>query len=170
MRILSYSWGKRIVGHDGGTVGQYAFLRVLPEEDLAIALLTNGGDAGGLYAELFGTLLEGLAKVEMPETPAIDEGLNDRLAGSLDRYVGRYQNMAGITEVSARAGRLYMAIEPIGIGAPLPKSPLRLVDRHSARLQTGNPALDRGLILFSDPEENPASFLMNGVRLSRRIS
>lgn len=161
--------GTKIIGHDGGTVGQFAFLRVLPEQDLAIALLTNGGDAGGLYEALYGTLLKGLARVDMPETPAIDAALNERLADSLDRYTGRYQNISGITEISRRAGKLYMEVTPNGFGAALPRSRLQLVDRNAARLSTGDPALDRGLILFNDPDENPASFIMNGVRLSRRI-
>ena len=162
--------GTRVIGHDGGTVGQYAFLRVLPEEDLAIALLTNGGDAGGLFEELFSTLLKGLARVDMPPTPEVDEHLNERMADSLGRYTGRYRNMAGTTEISARGGKLFMEFEPTGIGAPLPKSRLMLVERNAARLATGNPALDRGLILFNDPDEDPASFIMNGVRLSRRVS
>ncbi len=162
--------GKRVIGHDGGTVGQFAFLRVLPEEDLAIALLTNGGDAGGLYQELYGTLLKGLARVDMPATPDVDEALNERLAGSLDRYTGRYRNMSGTTEISARGGKLFMEITPNGFGAALPKSRLKLVDRNSARLETGDPAVDRGLILFSDPGEDPASYVMNGVRLARRVS
>ena len=162
--------GKKIVGHDGGTVGQYAFLRVLPDEDLAIALLTNGGDAGGLYASLYETLLKGLAGVDMPTTPGVDEALNEKLAGSLSRYTGRYQNISGITEVSARGGKLFMEVVPNGLGAALPKTRLKLVDRNAARLETGDPAIDRGLILFNDPGEDPASFIMNGVRMSRRIS
>ncbi len=161
--------GRKIIGHDGGTVGQYSFLRVVPGEDLAIALLTNGGDAGGLYESLYGTLLKGLAGVEMPQTPAIDEGLNERMTDSLDRYVGRYQNISGITEISARGGKLFMEITPNGLGDQLPKSRLKLVDRNAARLATGDPTLDRGLILFNDPDEDPVSFIMNGVRMSRRI-
>ncbi len=162
--------GKRIVGHDGGTVGQYAFLRVLPGEDLAIALLTNGGDAGGLYEELYRTLLKGLARVDMPETPEVDEALNDRVGDSLGRYTGRYQNISGITEITARSGKLYMEVTPNGFGAEMPKTRLKLVDRNAARLASGDRALDRGLILFNDPDEDPASFIMNGVRLSRRVS
>jgi CubicO group peptidase (beta-lactamase class C family) len=162
--------GKRIIGHDGGTVGQYSFLRVLPEEDLAIALLTNGGDAGGLYEDLFRTLLKGLGGVDLPETPEVDEKLNERMKDALSRYTGRYRNMSGLTEISARRGELYMEIQPAGIGAALPKSPLKLVDRNAARLVTGNPALDRNLLLFDDPDDDPASFIMNGVRLSRRVS
>ena len=162
--------GKRIVGHDGGTVGQYAFLRVLPEEDLAIALLTNGGDAGGLYEEVYRTLLKGLARVDMPATPEIDESLTERVASSPGRYTGRYQNMSGITEITARGGKLFMEITPNGFGTLLPRSRLKLVDRNAARLATGNPILDRGLILFNDPDEEPASCIMNGVRMSRRVS
>jgi len=162
--------GKRIIGHDGGTVGQYAFLRIVPEEDLAIVLLTNGGDAGGLYEELYRTLLKGLARIDIPQVPEVDEALNERLGEDLSRYTGSYRNIEGITEISARGGRLYMEIRPTGLAAPLAKSPLKLVDRNAARLQTGNPVLDRSLILFNDPEEDPASFIMNGVRMSRRAS
>ena len=136
---------------------------------MAIALLTNGGDAGGLCEELYRTLLKGLARVDMPTTPTVDEGLNERLADSLDRYTGRYRNMSGTTEITARGGRLYMEIKPNGFGAALPKSRLKLVDGNAARLATGDPMLDRGLILFNDPDENPASFIMNGVRMSRRV-
>ena len=161
--------GRRVIGHDGGTVGQYAFLRILPEEDLAIALLTNGGDAGGLYEDLYRTLLKGLARVEMPQTPPVDEALNERMADSLDRYTGRYRNIEGITEISTRGGRLFMEMRPTGLAAALEKSPLKLVDRNTARLQTGNPILDRGLILFNDPGDDPVPYLMNGVRMSRRI-
>ncbi|MPZ74270.1 MAG: serine hydrolase [Nitriliruptorales bacterium] len=49
--------GHRLIGHDGGTIGQYAFLRISPEDDLAVVLLTNGGRASDLYADLFGSML-----------------------------------------------------------------------------------------------------------------
>ena len=38
-----------MIGHDGGTIGQAAFLRVVPGAGVAVALLTNGGDVIGLY-------------------------------------------------------------------------------------------------------------------------
>ncbi len=38
-----------VLGHDGGTIGQAAFLRIVPEEGLAVAMLTNGGDVFGLF-------------------------------------------------------------------------------------------------------------------------
>ena len=35
--------GTRVIGHDGGTLGQVAFLRIVPEQRVAVALVTNGG-------------------------------------------------------------------------------------------------------------------------------
>jgi hypothetical protein len=39
--------GTRLYGHDGATMGQFAYLRVIPEQQLAVAMLTNDRDAGG---------------------------------------------------------------------------------------------------------------------------
>ena len=42
---IRFGWdGRRLIGHDGNTLGQAAFLRVLPDEGLAVTLLTNGGN------------------------------------------------------------------------------------------------------------------------------
>ncbi|MDR1387411.1 MAG: serine hydrolase [Propionibacteriaceae bacterium] len=63
---IRYDWnGYRAIGHDGNTVGQAAFLRLLPRHGLAIALLTNGGSAHDLYEELFREVAQELAEVEM---------------------------------------------------------------------------------------------------------
>ncbi|GAA1621711.1 hypothetical protein GCM10009733_017880 [Nonomuraea maheshkhaliensis] len=66
-------------GHDGAAIGQYAYLRVVPHAGLALVLLTNGGSARLLYADLFRDLLAELAGVSMPapfgppaEPPAVD--------------------------------------------------------------------------------------------------
>nr|WP_246301183.1 serine hydrolase [Microbacterium immunditiarum] len=45
--------GRTVYGHDGGTIGQRAYLRILPGARTAIALLTTGGHADGLYHDLF---------------------------------------------------------------------------------------------------------------------
>ncbi|TYB59871.1 beta-lactamase family protein [Nonomuraea sp. PA05] len=75
-----YDWdGIAGYGHDGAAIGQYGYLRVVPEAGVAVALLTNGGAARRLYADLFAELLRELAGVRMPEPfapaaepPAID--------------------------------------------------------------------------------------------------
>ena len=65
-----FAWpGGLVFGHDGGTVGQSAFLRIVPGKDVAIALLTNGGNPIAVYFEIFGHLLKELADIDLPATP-----------------------------------------------------------------------------------------------------
>ncbi|MFH8252760.1 serine hydrolase domain-containing protein [Microbacterium sp. B2969] len=62
-----------VIGHDGGTIGQSAFLRVVPELGVAIALLTNGGDVMGLFEDVAAQLVEQLTGVTLhglPRPPA----------------------------------------------------------------------------------------------------
>ncbi|WP_084958391.1 serine hydrolase domain-containing protein [Thermoactinospora rubra] len=62
-----YDWdGVAGYGHDGAAIGQYAYLRVVPHAGLALVLMTNGGSARLLYADLFKQLLAELAGVTMP--------------------------------------------------------------------------------------------------------
>ncbi|WP_341866461.1 serine hydrolase domain-containing protein [Amycolatopsis tolypomycina] len=62
-----YDWdGTPGFGHDGATIGQYGFLRVVPEAGVAVVLLTNGGGARRLYSDLFRELLGELAGVRVP--------------------------------------------------------------------------------------------------------
>ena len=68
--------GAQLYGHDGNTIGQSAFLRVYPAGRLAVALLTNGPGADGLYQRLCGEVFAELCGVaiqptlELPDTPA----------------------------------------------------------------------------------------------------
>ena len=58
-----------LVGHDGQTIGQSAFFRMVPEHGLAVAMLTNGGDTYGLYHDVLGPLLDDLASVRIAPDP-----------------------------------------------------------------------------------------------------
>lgn len=106
-----------VVGHDGGTIGQSAFLRMVPGRDVAIALLTNGGNPIAVYHEVFGHLLRELAAVEMPAWPAPPASPR-RVDAS--RYVGTYANEVSELTVSQDAdGRIWMDQVPRGIIAEL---------------------------------------------------
>lgn len=79
--------GHQVIGHTGTGIGQLAFLRILPEQGFAIALLTNGGDGPALYHDVFGETFRLLADVEMPapfEPPAEPARVD------LAPYAGRY--------------------------------------------------------------------------------
>ncbi|MFC7533762.1 serine hydrolase domain-containing protein [Actinoplanes sp. GCM10030250] len=93
-----YDWnGISGYGHDGAAIGQYAYLRVVPDANVAVALLTNGGAARLLYADLFRDLLAELAGVTMPAPfapapvpPAID----------LEPLLGTYRREGVVITVS----------------------------------------------------------------------
>ncbi|MEU7182051.1 serine hydrolase domain-containing protein [Streptomyces celluloflavus] len=95
--------GHPVYGHDGGTIGQSAFLRVLPDADLAICLLTNGGDTMGLYRALFGEIAQELAGVTM--RPGI-EPATDPAPADHDGYLGVYERRSVRMEVVTRDGGL----------------------------------------------------------------
>jgi CubicO group peptidase (beta-lactamase class C family) len=106
-----------LIGHDGGTIGQSAFLRIAPDHDLAIALLTNGGNPIALYTEIFGHLLRELAGVELPpqpQPPAAPERID---AG---RYVGTYScEVAELTVSQDADGRIWLEQVPKGVLAEI---------------------------------------------------
>ncbi|MEU6761863.1 serine hydrolase [Streptomyces sp. NPDC046853] len=94
---IRFDWdGHLVVGHDGNTIGQSAFLRLLPGQDLAVTLLTNGGATHDLYLELFREIFEELADVSMPqplqppaEPVTVDAG----------RHLGRYERAGAAIDI-----------------------------------------------------------------------
>ncbi|MFE3019162.1 serine hydrolase [Streptomyces sp. NPDC059256] len=59
--------GGTAFGHDGNTIGQGAFLRVVPEREMAVAIFTNGGPSRRVYAEVMGRVLDELRGVGLPQ-------------------------------------------------------------------------------------------------------
>jgi CubicO group peptidase (beta-lactamase class C family) len=122
---ILFDWdGRRLVGHDGNTIGQSAFLRILPDRGLAIALLTNGGTTGGsahdLYEELYEELLVELAGVHMPARP---EPLPDGTQVDWPRYAGTYERASVRIEIEEREGQLVATATVKGPLAKLRSTP-----------------------------------------------
>ena len=94
---IRFDWdGERLLGHDGNTIGQSAFVRLLPSHGLAVGLLTNGGNTRDLFQELYRDIFREAAGVEMPaplEPPASRPNVDPA------RYVGRYVRSGMTTEV-----------------------------------------------------------------------
>ncbi|WP_144268321.1 serine hydrolase [Demequina sp. NBRC 110055] len=80
---IRFSWlGERLLGHDGATVGQHAFLRILPSAGLAVTLLTNGGQSQDLFETLFREMFADIAAIEAapafgPPGESVDLPLGD---------------------------------------------------------------------------------------------
>jgi len=94
---IRYAWdGERLIGHDGNTIGQSAFLSLLPSRGFAVSLLTNGGATRDLYHELYGEIFRETVGLEKP---APLEPLASPPDVDLEPYVGRYERAALTTEV-----------------------------------------------------------------------
>jgi CubicO group peptidase (beta-lactamase class C family) len=104
-----YDWdGVSGYGHDGAAIGQYAYLRVVPSEGVAIALTTNGGGARQLYAALFRELLAELADVQMPgafepaaQPPAVE----------IASFAGTYEREGVVITVTEDARLTYAFVD-----------------------------------------------------------
>jgi hypothetical protein len=94
---IRYGWdGHRLIGHDGNTLGQAAFLRLLPDQGLAVTLLTNGGNTHDFYEELYREIFAEVAGVAMPHPieppqPPVDVEISGHL--------GRYERASTVIEV-----------------------------------------------------------------------
>lgn len=112
-----------VVGHDGNTLGQAAFLRIVPERGVAVCLLTNGGDSLSLYHDLVGHLLAELADVRLsafPTPPDEPERIDAR------RYVGTYSAEVMDFDLSQDDdGRVWVVRTPKGIFAEMGAPPER---------------------------------------------
>ena len=83
-----------LFGHDGGTIGQSAFLRIHKPSNTVVCLLVNGGNANECMFEVFSKTLEPLTgfRHSPPPAPSSDQPKN------LSKYTGRYETIATVTD------------------------------------------------------------------------
>jgi dipeptidyl aminopeptidase/acylaminoacyl peptidase len=119
---IRFGWdGHRLYGHDGNTIGQAAFLRVLPEAGLAVTLLTNNDGSRDLYEDLYREIFAELAGVRMaeplvPPTPPVEIDVAP--------YVGRYERSSVVMDILVADGRPRMRTEVVGPLASMVADPV----------------------------------------------
>ncbi|MDX6279352.1 MAG: hypothetical protein QOH03_423 [Kribbellaceae bacterium] len=130
-----FDWdGTTVIGHDGGTIGQNAFLRVVPEHGLAVVVLTNGGDTIELYKTVVGHVVKELAGLDLPALPtppATPVPIN------AERFLGTYScEVVDVTVRQDEDGRVWLDQTPKGIFAELGPAPdpVELVGRNEESL------------------------------------
>jgi CubicO group peptidase (beta-lactamase class C family) len=105
-----------VFGHDGNTIGQGAFLRMVPSAGLAVTLMTNGGDAFSLYRDVVGHVLEALGGIPvkaLPEPPAHPAPITPEEA---ERYLGTYSaEVFDLNVTQDDEGRIWMETVPKGM-------------------------------------------------------
>ncbi|PVE93339.1 serine hydrolase domain-containing protein [Microbacterium sp. TPD7012] len=117
-----FDWeGGPVVGHDGGTIGQSAFLRIVPGTGVAVVILTNGGSPVSLYATLMTKILGEIAGVTMPALPVPPDSPVDV---DLERILGTYSSSVSDSVVRQdEAGRIWLERTMKGIFAELGPAP-----------------------------------------------
>lgn len=131
--VMGDSWGLgferfdtadgAIIGHDGSTIGQNAFMRMVPEAGLVVALLTNGGDTLSLYHDIVGHVVAELSDTELPPLPK-PPAAPERIDAS--RFVGTYGSQVADIEISQDDdGRIWLDQRPKGLFEELGEQPQR---------------------------------------------
>jgi CubicO group peptidase (beta-lactamase class C family) len=169
-------WGEvRVIGHDGNSIGQNAFMRVAPEERFGFCLQTNVESALNMYRELADWLFGRRLGVGPRPDPA---PLEDARVPDPDRFTGTYQREGLTFEISAGAeGRLQATVTPShGVAQdqgwpPMVDLPLEPVERDDSFLLK-LPISDAPLLaVFFDPAdaEGLPTYLHFGGRAHRRV-
>ena len=105
--------GHRVVGHDGGTIGQGAFVRVLPDQGTAVVLQGNGPAAGELFGEIVGGLTDELCGVR-PPAPQVPVGTT---RGERPDWLGTYSRENMRITVGSDDDGLTVAVQIGGLAA-----------------------------------------------------
>jgi CubicO group peptidase (beta-lactamase class C family) len=111
---LGYWGGRAILGHDGDTVGQSAYLRMAPEAQLAVCLLTNTAESESLFRGLFDEVFGSLLGVTMPAAAQPAQLAYPAPAPSVLQHAGRYERTSRRFDVSVRDGQLRMVLTTTG--------------------------------------------------------
>ena len=105
--------GKTVVGHDGGTIGQGASVRVLPDEGVAVVLQGNGPGLGELMNEIVGGLAEEICAVR-PPAPYSPAGST---RGEEPEWLGVYERQNMRIEIAPGDESLQAHVEIGGLAA-----------------------------------------------------
>lgn len=166
------AWRPRAVGHDGATIGQSAYLRVLPEWDAAVTMLTNAGSvtAGDAFDELLRAVLASLGDAHVPRKPSADAAF----AFDAARYAGTYETYMSRIAIGAAGDRTLEATVAARNNESLGDIPdrhlvLRPIDdgRFLAEDRDHGSTSVVGFAEFGDGDR--ARFLFTGFRLAERV-
>ena len=171
--LIVCDWhGETVYAHDGSTIGQSARLRILPERDLAIAMLTNGGPRDGLYRQAFNAILTEFDAGTVPDLPEPDPAI----ALDFARYVGTYERPGVRYEVAAAGGKLHLtqvrnAWQARVSGRPeRTMYPLLPVDETHFLMPSNDPLEDTQTVAIYDVRDGVAQYLHTNCRVYPRTS
>jgi hypothetical protein len=154
--------GRRILSHGGGTVGQLSALEVLPDERLAVVVLTNGANGMLVGQTLVRELFASLAGAELLPDPA---PIADPSTLDLAPLVGTYANGRNRIEATIDAGRLQLRVTMLGLSDEEETHELPLTPIDATRF-LGGPG---GPVHFIQPDERGRPHYLFSSRAYRRV-
>jgi hypothetical protein len=163
---MLFDWDRqRVIGHDGGTVGQSSFFRLVPDQQFGAAMLTNGGNTQALYRRVFAEVFRRGLAIEMPPLPPSDP------AAIVDpeQFVGVYQKLSARLEISLEDGNLVATSTSLG---PLENPPVVYdvapIDATNLEANARQTRF-RGVLTFLAPRaDGRFDYVRSGSRLHRR--
>ncbi|MFF4418291.1 serine hydrolase [Streptosporangium sp. NPDC001559] len=171
--LIVCDWhGQTVYAHDGSAVSQSARLRILPESNVAVTMLTNAGPRDSFYRRVFNEILADLGTVTIPDlpkpapVPALD----------LSRYEGSYGRPGTRYEVVAEDGRLHLGLTLNPMEAKLLNRPERLeyellpISETHFLMPSGDPLEDPQTVAIYDVEDGAARYLHINCRVHPRTN
>ena len=172
--LMLFDWhGETVYGHDGNTIGQGAYLRILPDLRIALAMLTNGALRDSFYKQVFNAILAELGTVSIPDLPEPARALHL----DLSRYVGIYERPGGNRyTISAEGDHLALTTHLDPMRAAVLRRPtvvtralLPISDTHFL-IPTVDPLEDTQTLAIYDFENGRAQYLHHGLRAHPRVN
>ena len=121
-----FEWDdRRLVGHDGSTIGQNAYLRIDPDAGFAFCLLTNSPQAPALYRSLGSEVVRHHLDADLPPEPTPVELVEPR---DPMRHLGRYTMSGRDLVVTEHDGGLRLTWIATGELAELLPEPVEVFD------------------------------------------
>ena len=94
---------------------------MVPEQNLAFAVLSNGGGMAKVWRPIYARVLRDLAGLEIPSEAVPDPAAT---VPDISRFIGRYSNNAEDSVVRVdETGRIFIDAVPKGIAADLGEQP-----------------------------------------------
>ncbi|CAM3767686.1 serine hydrolase [Kibdelosporangium persicum] len=170
--LIVCDWhGETVYATDGSTIGQNARLRLLPDSNTAVTMLTNGGPRERFYREVFNEILADLGAATIPDLPVPDATLDLDLA----RYEGVYERPGARHEVSVANGRLSLTLVLDPMQAEFMRKPDRVeyellpVSATHFLMPPTDPLEDTQTVAIYDFTDGAAKYLHTNCRVHPRV-
>lgn len=170
--LIVCDWhGETVYASDGSTIGQNARLRLLPDSNTAVTVLTNGGPRESFHRKVFNEILTNIGVATIPDLPTPDTTLNL----DLSRYEGVYERPGARYEVAAVDGQLSLTLGLDPVQAAFMRRPdhveyaLVPVSETHFLMPSTEPLEDTQTVALYDFADGKAQYLYTNCRAHPRV-